>query len=96
MPDIISLKQATATPKLTKAQMALLQMMALPHITHLMEGFRGAFIGGSFGWEKGATNATARKLMQTAYLTRHRGTNAHYYTISQRGLEEIAAHAKES
>jgi hypothetical protein len=96
MQPTLSNEQSTATPKLTKAQMALLQMMALPHITHLMEGFRGAFIGGIRGWEKGATNATARKLMHTAYLTRHRGTNAHYYTISQLGIEVLAAHQSES
>ena len=94
-PTLPPLAQHTKTPKLTKSQLELLQTLALPHITHLMKGFRGALLGGARGGEKKASNATAGVLMRTAYLTRHRGRGTSsecHYTISPRGLEYLSAH----
>ena len=95
MTTLLPLAQNTTKPLLTKSQLALLKTMALPHVTHLMIGFRGAFIGGLCGGEGGrVSNATAKVLMRTVYLTRHlgRGTsNESFYTISSAGLEYLAS-----
>jgi hypothetical protein len=89
----LSNRQSTATPKLTKTQRELLDTMAMPGVTHLCIGFRGAFIGGDRARGKTFRNETAQRLMQTAYLTRWNafGTSGgYYYTISDRGRQELS------